>query len=128
MVKIRLTRMGSKKRPFYRIIAIDERKPRAQRLAGVHQVPQIGPAVLRAGRTVAVGIGRERVVAEARLTNRQHAFAGEQVAVARIARRNHAVEEVDSGRHAVEQILGSAEAHQIARRSRRQRCTALTKA
>ena len=28
MVKIRLTRQGAKKRPFYRIIAIDERKAR----------------------------------------------------------------------------------------------------
>ena len=31
MVKIRLTRHGAKKRPFYRIIAIDERKPREGR-------------------------------------------------------------------------------------------------
>jgi small subunit ribosomal protein S16 len=28
MVKIRMTRMGSKKRPFYRVMAIDERKQR----------------------------------------------------------------------------------------------------
>lgn len=28
MVKIRLTRMGSKKRPFYRIVAADRRAPR----------------------------------------------------------------------------------------------------
>ena len=28
MVKIRLTRAGAKKRPFYRVIAIDEREPR----------------------------------------------------------------------------------------------------
>jgi small subunit ribosomal protein S16 len=28
MVKIRLTRAGAKKRPFYRVIAIDERRPR----------------------------------------------------------------------------------------------------
>ena len=28
MVKIRMTRAGAKKRPFYRIIAIDERRPR----------------------------------------------------------------------------------------------------
>ena len=28
MVKIRLTRVGAKKRPFYRIVAIDERRPR----------------------------------------------------------------------------------------------------
>jgi small subunit ribosomal protein S16 len=30
-VKIRLTRQGAKKQPFYRIIAIDERKPREGR-------------------------------------------------------------------------------------------------
>ncbi len=28
MVKIRLSRVGAKKRPFYRIVAIDQRKPR----------------------------------------------------------------------------------------------------
>ena len=28
MVKIRMTRMGTKKRPFYRVMAIDERKQR----------------------------------------------------------------------------------------------------
>ncbi|MCH7707654.1 MAG: 30S ribosomal protein S16 [Myxococcales bacterium] len=31
MVKIRLTRAGAKKRPYYRIIAIDARKPRSGR-------------------------------------------------------------------------------------------------
>ena len=30
-MKIRLTRQGAKKRPFYRIVAIDERKPREGR-------------------------------------------------------------------------------------------------
>ena len=28
MVKIRLSRVGAKKRPFYRIVAVDERRPR----------------------------------------------------------------------------------------------------
>ena len=28
MVKIRLSRVGTKKRPFYRVVAIDQRKPR----------------------------------------------------------------------------------------------------
>ncbi len=28
MVKIRLARVGSKKRPYYRVVAIDERRPR----------------------------------------------------------------------------------------------------
>ena len=31
MVKIRLARQGAKKRPFYRIVAIDERRPRQGR-------------------------------------------------------------------------------------------------
>ena len=31
MVKIRLTRQGAKKRPFYRIVAMDERLPREGR-------------------------------------------------------------------------------------------------
>ncbi len=31
MVAIRLTRMGTKHRPFYRIVAIDRRKPRESR-------------------------------------------------------------------------------------------------
>ena len=28
MVKIRLARVGTKKRPFYRVVAIDQRRPR----------------------------------------------------------------------------------------------------
>ena len=31
MVKIRLTRAGAKRRPYYRIVAIDERRPREGR-------------------------------------------------------------------------------------------------
>ena len=31
MVKIRLTRQGAKKQPFYRVVAIDERDPREGR-------------------------------------------------------------------------------------------------
>ncbi len=31
MVKLRLVRMGAKKRPFYRIVAIDEREKRSGR-------------------------------------------------------------------------------------------------
>ena len=31
MLRIRLSRAGAKKRPFYRVVAIDERKPRQGR-------------------------------------------------------------------------------------------------
>lgn len=48
MVKIRLTRMGSKKRPFYRVMAIDERKQRDGRpleFLGTYD-PRVDPAAL----------------------------------------------------------------------------------
>ena len=48
MVKIRLTRMGSKKRPFYRVMAIDARKQRDGRplqFLGTYD-PRVDPAAL----------------------------------------------------------------------------------
>ncbi|HIU63233.1 MAG TPA: 30S ribosomal protein S16 [Candidatus Caccalectryoclostridium excrementigallinarum] len=49
MVKIRLTRMGSKKAPFYRIVAIDSRKARdAQYLDNIgYYDPTKEPAVVK---------------------------------------------------------------------------------
>jgi small subunit ribosomal protein S16 len=49
MVKIRLTRMGSKKRPFYRVMAIDERKQRDGRpleFLGTYD-PRVDPPALK---------------------------------------------------------------------------------
>jgi small subunit ribosomal protein S16 len=48
MVKIRMTRMGSKKSPFYRVIAIDERKQRDGRpleFLGTYD-PRVDPPVV----------------------------------------------------------------------------------
>ena len=49
MVKIRLTRMGSKKAPFYRIVTIDSRKARdAQYLDNIgYYDPTKEPAVVK---------------------------------------------------------------------------------
>jgi small subunit ribosomal protein S16 len=49
MVKIRMMRMGSKKRPFYRVMAIDERKQRDGRpleLLGTYD-PRIEPPAIK---------------------------------------------------------------------------------
>ena len=49
MVKIRLTRMGSKKRPYYRLVAIDERKQRDGRplqFLGTYD-PKIDPGAVK---------------------------------------------------------------------------------
>ncbi len=55
MVKIRLTRMGSKKAPFYRIVAIDSRKARdAQYLDNIgYYDPTKEPAVVKIDTTKA---------------------------------------------------------------------------
>jgi small subunit ribosomal protein S16 len=48
MVKIRLTRAGARNRPFYRIVAMDERKPRDGRpleLLGTFD-PKVNPEKL----------------------------------------------------------------------------------
>jgi small subunit ribosomal protein S16 len=49
MVKIRMTRMGSKKRPFYRVMAIDERKQRDGRpleFLGTYD-PRVNPPAVK---------------------------------------------------------------------------------
>lgn len=48
MVKIRLTRMGSINKPFYRIVAVDSRKPRdGQFIENIgHYDPKHNPAII----------------------------------------------------------------------------------
>ena len=49
MVKIRLTRTGSKKRPFYRIVAADVRAPRDGKFLEIlgHYDPRTDPHTLK---------------------------------------------------------------------------------
>ncbi len=62
MVKIRLTRGGAKKRPFYRVIAIDERDKRDGRAARVprHLRPEEPSAAGQARRRERRGLGGAR--------------------------------------------------------------------
>ncbi len=49
MVAIRLTRAGTKHRPFYRIVAIDREKPRESRYIELigHYNPMVDPAEVK---------------------------------------------------------------------------------
>ena len=49
MVRLRLTRMGRKKQPFYRIVAADSRAPRDGRFIEIlgHYNPMTEPAALK---------------------------------------------------------------------------------
>ena len=93
MVKIRLTRVGAKKRPFYRVQAIDERKRRdgrALEFLGTYD-PNSDPATLRLDidaidAWIAKGAQMSDTVASlVKRTKRGTAVAGAEVAGAAVA-------------------------------------------
>ena len=76
---------------------------------------QIGAAEVAAGVAGAAQVERAVVVAVAAVADLDVALGREQPAVARVAGRHHAVEHVDAGLDAVEQVFRRAHAHQVAR-------------
>ena len=79
------------------------------------QVAEVGAAHGAAGVAGALGVGRARVGAVAGVADGQPAPRGEQLAVARVAGGQHAVEHVDAARDAFDEVLRRADAHQVAR-------------
>ena len=88
---------------------------RAEDLVRFLQVVEIGAREMAAGVAGALRVERARVVAMARIADLEIAVAGEEPAVTRVARRQHAVEEVDARRDRLDQIFRRAHAHQVAR-------------
>src|ERR1700749_3932044 len=85
---------------------------RRRELAGARQVVQEGPRYpprARAGRASALRIDRPRVVLVAGVPDLEHPLAGEQDAVPRVARRQHAVEEVHPLPVGVQDVLRIAD-------------------
>src|SRR5207244_9331489 len=68
----------------------------------------------------ATRVGGARVLRVSRGLDLQPASPGEEQAVARHARGQHAVEQVDAGEHAAEEVLRRADAHEVPRLVRRQ--------
>src|SRR5262244_662372 len=95
-------------------------EPRAEDLVDLLQMVQVAPGKTRAGVAAAGLVERPRVVAVARVADLDVAEAGEEPAVPRVARRQHAVEHVDPGRHGLGDVLGGAHPHEIARGVHRQ--------
>ena len=87
----------------------------AERFAGMVQVAQVGAAEVAAAVAIAIRIDwfvvffgmAGGLVAE-------HAFAGEQHAVAGVARRHHAVEHIDTASNQFEQIPRRSDTHYVA--------------
>src|SRR5712691_3361812 len=90
-------------------------EPRAEDLVHPLQVMQVAAREMGAGVAGAGAVQRPRVVAVAGVADLDVAVAGEEPAVAGVSRGKDAVEHVDSGRDRLDDVLGRAYAHEIAR-------------
>jgi len=88
-------------------------RPR-ERLAGLHQVAQIGPRVTAANHALAGGIGRTLIFRIIFAFDVQPSLAGEQEAVARGAGGQHAVHHIHAHAGILLDLVGVADAHHVA--------------
>src|SRR4249919_1049058 len=87
---------------------------RRQHLVAAIQVPQVRAAVaVAAGVATAPFLDRTQVRPVLCVADADDARPGEEVPVARVARRHHAVEHVDTARHRLDQVLRPPDAHQV---------------
>src|SRR5262245_66069313 len=87
----------------------------AENFAATIQMMQIRAAEAAACITVAVSIDRYVGIAVLRIADLQHTERSEQIAVARITRRQHTIEHVDAESDRRDEIGRRTDAHQIPR-------------
>ena len=93
---------------------MDRQQDRPQHLAGDEQMAQVAAAV-PAGQAGAVLLQRPCIFAVDRVAKLELPGVGEREAVASVARRHHAIEQVDSAGDAFQQIDRPTHAHQVTR-------------
>src|SRR6185312_12459685 len=76
---------------------------------------EIGAAILSAGTATAFGIEWARITGMARIAQIDRAAPGEALGGSSRARRQHAVEEIDAAPDRADNVVGLADAHEIAR-------------
>ena len=94
---------------------VDGIEARTEYLVEAVQMVQVGAGEVAAGVAGALLVQRTHVHPVLRILDLDVAEAGEQHAVARIARRHHAVEHVDALRDRLHDVFRRAHAHQVAR-------------
>ena len=85
-----------------------------ERLAGLHQVAQVGARVAAADHAIAGRVGRVLVFGVLLALDVQPAFAGEEQAVAGGAGGQHAVHHVHAHARILLDLVGVADAHHVA--------------
>ena len=101
---------------------VDRREQdRAEHLVGLDEVVEIGARIVARGGAGTRLVDRARVVGVARVLEVDRPEAGEGEPVPAVARRQDAVEHVDAACHRLDDVLGCADPHEIARPLGRER-------
>ncbi len=87
---------------------------RTQYLVGTIQVMQVGPGVVAAGITMAIRVCCRSAVAVFGIADANHARAGKQLAIARVAGGHDAIEHIHPAPHRLHQVLRGTDPHQVA--------------
>src|SRR5262249_2744313 len=94
---------------------VQRQKRRPQHLVGQEKMMEVGPAEMAAWITRAIGLQRRRNSLVDRIADTERSGGGERRGIAAVARRQHTVEHVNSAADGMQDVLGAANAHEIAR-------------
>src|SRR6478735_280557 len=93
---------------------VNAEQPMREDLASHVQMAQVGATVATCARDAVAGLVEwSRVVLVARVLDHDLARLGEDLTVSRVARRHHAVEQIDADTHRPQEVGGRAHAHQV---------------
>ena len=88
---------------------------RAENLAALVQMPQITATVVEAGIAAASLFDRRSVLGVRRISDVDDPLPGEQMRIARMPGRHHAIEHVDASAHRFDDVLRPPHAHEVPR-------------
>src|ERR1700683_593119 len=108
-------RANLRHQPLVEIQIVDGAQERAKNLAALVQMTQVAAAVVQAGVAAAVVLDRAGLQAVSGVADVDDPAAREQMRVARVARGHHAIEHVDAAAHRLQDVLGPADPHEVAR-------------
>ena len=95
---------------------MDRRETRSQDFTAFHEVPKIGETVVLAGVAATFRVGRRGVIGVTSMPELDRTARCVQLAVARMSRRDDAVEHVHATAYGLDDVQGQADAHEVTRR------------
>ena len=94
---------------------VDCSQLRTQNFIALVEVSQISPRKVFAGVAVTISIYWFRAAFVSRIPKLQNACAGEEMSVSRITGRHHTIKHINAPSHALEEVCGSPDSHEVVR-------------